>query len=298
MKYIVLCIGFTMILPLIIIIYVVGYLPKAGGRNSIESNESAENISNTQVTIDYENSYFNDFKIEDEIVYIDCTITFINHGTQEEKIGLKAKASEDYQIGLLADEELTCYGQGSFSDPIVIPAKSIRTVDYITFMGKHGTEFRKTARLLPQEITIESIDSEESEETVENISEHVLINRPNSQIGGFYMEDGMIKRNAHIELVNTGLQEEIIRVKTKVLMEEDNGLLREEELVGYQGQGVWNELGDFVIIPESDCIKVPPGYSIEIPIMFLGKYTSGDIQTSDESDELPKIIIEHVEWNE
>ena len=104
---------------------------------------------NDKIYVDKEKSYYSDFKVEDEKVFIECCITLVNTFDVEKTINLSANLPDDVTIGLLKNEEITAsYADGSKME-FVLPPDSSESFD-VVFVGEYSGKNQKSDRGLPE----------------------------------------------------------------------------------------------------------------------------------------------------
>lgn len=101
-------------------------------------------------------SYFSDFSVEGEKVYIKCELEFKNSSSEDTTFQLKAIMKDDVELGLLKEENLTGYSQDLTSDKFTIEKKTTRTFS-VVFVGDFAGTNKKHDRNLP-EIVITTVE--------------------------------------------------------------------------------------------------------------------------------------------
>lgn len=101
-------------------------------------------------------SYFSDFYIEGEKVYIKCELTIKNYSSVDKSFQLSAILKDDVKLGLLKSENLKGYNQELTNDKFTIEKKTTETFSVI-FVGDFAGTNRKHDRNLP-EIVITTIE--------------------------------------------------------------------------------------------------------------------------------------------
>lgn len=108
-----------------------------------------------EIYVDEKQSYYSDFKVEDDKVYIRCYITLINQFNGEKTVNLCAKLPEDVAIGLLKNEEIKALDEAGSEMNFVLPPNSSETFE-VVFVGEFAGTNQKQDRNLP-EIFIEIV---------------------------------------------------------------------------------------------------------------------------------------------
>ena len=97
-------------------------------------------------------SYFSDFKIENDKVYIYCTLFIENKSDTEKVISLKASFEKDVENGLLKEALVSGYSLDESTQEFQLQ-KGENQLD-VVFIGKYAGADKKQDRLLPDiEIT-------------------------------------------------------------------------------------------------------------------------------------------------
>ena len=121
------------------------------GLSMLASCKTTANIS-----VDEENSYFSDYVIEDDKVYIKCHIILTNTYDVEKTVKLSAKLPQDAASGLLKDEKIKALNEDGSQATFVLPPNSTESYD-VVFVGDFAGYERKYDKHLP-EIFIENVD--------------------------------------------------------------------------------------------------------------------------------------------
>ena len=104
------------------------------------------------IKLNEEKSYFSDFKIENDKVYIYCTLFIENKSDTEKVISLNASFEKDVEIGLLKEVLVSGYSLDESTQEFKLQ-KGENQVDVI-FVGESAGADKKYDRLLPDiEIT-------------------------------------------------------------------------------------------------------------------------------------------------
>ena len=104
------------------------------------------------VKLDKEKSCFSDFKIENDKVYIYCTLYIDNKSDTEKVISLTASFEEDVENGLLKESLVSGYSLDESTQEFQLE-KGENQLD-VVFIGEYAGVDQKHDRLLPEiEIT-------------------------------------------------------------------------------------------------------------------------------------------------
>ena len=104
------------------------------------------------IKLNEEKSYFSDFKIENDKVYIYCTLFIENKSDTEKVISLNASFEKDVELGLLKEALVSGYSLDESTQEFKLQ-KGENQLD-VVFIGKHAGADKKHDRLLPDiEIT-------------------------------------------------------------------------------------------------------------------------------------------------
>jgi len=113
---------------------------------------SKENSRNS-IILDEATSFFSDFDVVGDNVYIYCTIVLTNTTSKERLFKVKGFFDDDLKGHLLLERELYAYGEEE-TTTFFLHANETKTFE-ICFIGKFGGRGIKENRLLPK---IEIID--------------------------------------------------------------------------------------------------------------------------------------------
>lgn len=108
------------------------------------------------IQIAEDKSYFSDFFIQGEKVYIECELTLKNSSSNNITFQLNAIMKDDVELGLLKDENLKGYYQDLANDIFTIGKNETKTYS-IVFVGDFAGINKKHDRKLP-EIVITVVD--------------------------------------------------------------------------------------------------------------------------------------------
>ena len=104
------------------------------------------------VKLDEEKSFFSDFKIENNKVYIYCTLFIENKSDTEKVISLNASFEKDVEIGLLKEALVSGYSLDESTQEFQL--KKGENQLEVVFVGEYAGVDKKNDRLLPDiEIT-------------------------------------------------------------------------------------------------------------------------------------------------
>lgn len=95
-----------------------------------------------------EESCLLDFSVNDDKVYLECSVTLQNHTSAEQCVRLHASLPEDVRGGLLLEPDLYAMA-GEEMAVFTLPPYTRRCVD-VTFVGRYGGTACKQNRLLPR----------------------------------------------------------------------------------------------------------------------------------------------------
>ncbi len=107
----------------------------------------------SSIHIDEDNSDYNEFSVNDEKVYIRCSLTVTNTSPDVIEFSISGDFSEDKEGGLLTDDILYAYDLDLESNIFKIDNDQTKTFD-VYFVGGYGGQFHKKDRLLPENIKI------------------------------------------------------------------------------------------------------------------------------------------------
>jgi hypothetical protein len=114
--------------------------------NSLKINNDLELI--------IKESYFNDFRIIDDKVYIECKITIKNNTDKNIKYRINAIFKDDVRIGLLKNEILEGYNENLENNIFNISANETIKYQKIIFIGDFAGNYKKFNRELPKKINV------------------------------------------------------------------------------------------------------------------------------------------------
>lgn len=101
------------------------------------------------ITIDEEASYFDNFVVIDDFVYIYCTVFLNNDSTKTYEVELYGTFEKDYVSGLLTEERILAVTADDTSSHILTVPPGGYYFD-VVFIGGHGGNPTKHDRLLPE----------------------------------------------------------------------------------------------------------------------------------------------------
>ena len=94
------------------------------------------------IYIDKNKSYFSDFEVKNDKVYIKNYITFKNNFDTEKSVTLSTKLPDDVAIGLLRNEEVKALNDDGSETVFVLPPNGSKSFDVI-FIGEYaGTNLK------------------------------------------------------------------------------------------------------------------------------------------------------------
>lgn len=96
-----------------------------------------------------DSSYFSDFYVEGNKVYIKCEITIKNSSYDDKVVKLNAILKDDVELGLLKEENLAGFNTGLICDEFTIEKKSEKNYSVI-FVGDFAGTYKKHDRKLPE----------------------------------------------------------------------------------------------------------------------------------------------------
>lgn len=118
---------------------------------------SADNSKNKNaVSIVDSESWFSDFTVDNDKVYIKCEITLQNTADEKQKVKMAAVCPDDVELGLLKEEKIYAVDEQDKVKEFVINSNSGKSFN-VVFLGEFAGTAEKSDRLLP-EITIESVE--------------------------------------------------------------------------------------------------------------------------------------------
>ncbi len=107
------------------------------------------NIKVDDLDIVKDKSYFSDFYVKGEKVYIQCEITIKNSSSVNKAFKLNAIFKDDVELGLLKDENLKGYNQALTNNEFVIAKQSTSSMS-VSFVGNFAGINKKHDRNLPE----------------------------------------------------------------------------------------------------------------------------------------------------
>lgn len=108
-----------------------------------------------KIYVQKDNSYFYDFSVENNKVYIKCSITLKNTYKTDKTVRLFANMNDDVNSGLLKQAQIYALNEDGTKSIFTIKGNSKQTYDVI-FVGDYAGTNKKHDRLLP-DIKIEII---------------------------------------------------------------------------------------------------------------------------------------------
>lgn len=108
-----------------------------------------------QIYIDKNQSYFSDYEVENDKVFIKCHITLENTFQDEKMVTLSAKFPEDVTSGLLKSEKIKALNEDGSEMKFVLSPQASTSFD-VVFVGEYSGTNQKDNRNLP-EINIEIV---------------------------------------------------------------------------------------------------------------------------------------------
>ena len=102
-----------------------------------------------QIYWDKKTSYFSDFEVEGDKVFIKCRITLINTFDVEKAITLSAQLLEDVTIGLLKSSEIKALNEDG-SERVFVLSPNESTSFEVVFIGEYAGTNQKHDRNLPE----------------------------------------------------------------------------------------------------------------------------------------------------
>ena len=104
------------------------------------------------IKIDYKKSYYDDFYVKNNKVYINCILSIYNDSKKNQKFYIRAKYSED--VGkLLLNNNYLKINEEAQEKVIELKPKEKQTLNAL-FEGDFGGKSQKANRLLPSKIQI------------------------------------------------------------------------------------------------------------------------------------------------
>lgn len=101
------------------------------------------------ISVDEENSYFSDYVVEENKVYIKCHIILTNTYDVEKTVKLSAKLPDDAANGLLKQEIVKALNEDGSETAFVLPPHSTESYD-VVFAGEFAGNKQKQDRRLPE----------------------------------------------------------------------------------------------------------------------------------------------------
>jgi len=99
-------------------------------------------------------SYFSDFYISEEKVYIRCTLALQSSSDQDERVSIRGFFPDDVTLGLLQEQELYAWTLDEQVNQFFIPANGQVELS-VVFVGEYAGHPQKSNRLLPPKIEID-----------------------------------------------------------------------------------------------------------------------------------------------
>ena len=99
--------------------------------------------------IDKKNSFYSDFSIKEDKVYIKCILKVKNSTSHDQRFNINANFPDDVNLGLLKYENLKGYNKKLEDDIFDIKKNSSLTFE-VVFIGEFAGNSNKHDRLLPQ----------------------------------------------------------------------------------------------------------------------------------------------------
>lgn len=112
-------------------------------------------VNKAAVSVVNSESWFSDFTVENDKVYMKCHITLENTDNKEQRIKMAAVCSDDVENGLLKEEKIYAVNKQDEVKEFVIKSNSTQSFD-VVFLGEFAGTAQKSNRLLP-EIIIDNI---------------------------------------------------------------------------------------------------------------------------------------------
>lgn len=100
------------------------------------------------IHINYEKSFFSDFDVEEDKVYIECVLCIENNTGKQHKVKFIAESEEDKENGLIKDSKLNGYNEDLETSLFDIEPGENRIT--VIFVGNYGGVKQKVNRLLPK----------------------------------------------------------------------------------------------------------------------------------------------------
>ena len=109
-----------------------------------------------QIYVDKNQSYFSDFEVEGDKVFIKCHITIENTFEDEKTVTISAILPEDVSNGLLKADPVKALEEDGSEMKFVLSPNMLNSFD-VVFVGEYAGTNQKANRLLP-EIYIEIVE--------------------------------------------------------------------------------------------------------------------------------------------
>ena len=109
-----------------------------------------------EVYVDKEGSFFSNFVVSDEKVYISCFVCIENNSNREKEILLIGTFADDYEHKLLKEKRLVATNLAEPNEIKLLVPPGGKYFD-VVFCGNHGGNMLKQDRLLPQLEIIEIV---------------------------------------------------------------------------------------------------------------------------------------------
>lgn len=94
-------------------------------------------------------SYFSDFNVKNQKVYLDCYITLKNISNTEKTVKLTASFPDDVNTGLLKESILPGLNKNNKESKFIIHPNSQKSFN-VTFVGDFAGTIQRHERLLPK----------------------------------------------------------------------------------------------------------------------------------------------------
>lgn len=104
---------------------------------------------NDKIYVDKGKSYFSEFKVENDKVFIECYITLVNTFDVEKTVNLSAKLPEDVTTGLLKNEDVISLNEDGSKTEFILSSNSSESFD-VVFVGAYSGANQKHDRGLPE----------------------------------------------------------------------------------------------------------------------------------------------------
>lgn len=111
-------------------------------------------IDKENIYVVYDKSFFSDYKIENNKVFINCELFIYNNFNKEQVIELIAFDNEDVNFGLLKSSKLIGYIQGTDNHKFLL--NEGENYFKVSFIGEFGGNDKKINRLLPSKIVVKN----------------------------------------------------------------------------------------------------------------------------------------------